>query len=63
MASCVNPSDFRVRVCDAPDMLFVRFVLSSRYLSERQAIRLLKKHLYPSTGGSDRAARPEGRGI
>lgn len=43
MASCVNTHNFRVRICDAPETLIVRFVLSSRYLSERQTIRLLKK--------------------
>lgn len=46
MASCVNTHDFRVRICDAPETLIVRFVLSSRYLSERQTIRLLKNRLY-----------------
>lgn len=51
MASDMN-CDFRVRVCDAPDMLFVRFVLSSRYLNERQAIRLLKNRLYASVNDS-----------
>lgn len=52
MASCVNTHDFRVRICDAPETLIVRFVLSSRYLSERQTIRLLKNRLYaPVNGG------------
>lgn len=51
MASCVNTHDFRVRICDAPETLIVRFALSSRYLSERQAIRLLKNRLYPSVNG------------
>lgn len=48
MASCVNTHDFRVRICDAPETLIVRFVLSSRYLSERQTMRLLKNRLYAS---------------
>lgn len=46
MASCLNTRDFRVRICDAPETLIVRFALSSRYLSERQTIRLLKNRLY-----------------